>query len=82
MKSEDGIANLTSRENTVLTQLSKGYADKEIASNLAIAVPTVRSHLRSIYEKIHVRSRTEAIIKMLQRDQPRFEAESGSANRN
>lgn len=57
--------NLTGRESAILVELSKGYANKEIANNLAIAVPTVRTHLRSIYEKIHVRSRTEAIVKYL-----------------
>jgi len=61
----DSFENLTGRESDILVELSKGHANKEIASNLAIAVPTVRAHLRSIYEKIQVRSRTEAIVKYL-----------------
>ncbi len=40
---------------------------KEIASNLGIALDTVRKHLRSIYDKLHVRSRSEAIVKYLKK---------------
>ncbi len=54
---------LSDREEQILTYLSKGYANKEIADVLSISVPTVRTHLRNIYEKLHVRSRTEAIAK-------------------
>ncbi len=57
---------LTERENEILALLSKGYANKEIADKLQISVPTVRTHLRHIYEKLHVRSRSEAIVKYLQ----------------
>jgi DNA-binding NarL/FixJ family response regulator len=56
---------LTERENEILSFLSKGFANKEIADKLEISVPTVRTHLRHIYEKLHVRSRTEAIVKYL-----------------
>ena len=66
MKFSDAFAVLTERENIVLAELSKGCANKEIANNLVISVPTVRTHLRSIYYKLKVRSRTEAIIKYLQ----------------
>ena len=48
---------LTTREEEVLMLLSKGYSNKEIASQLAISVETVGSHLKHIYEKMHVRSR-------------------------
>jgi DNA-binding NarL/FixJ family response regulator len=57
---------LTEREAEILDYLVKGYANKEIADKLAVSVPTVRSHLRNIYEKLHVRSRTEAVVKYLQ----------------
>ncbi len=57
--------NLSDRENEVLTYLAKGYRYKEIAELLSISVLTVRSHLRRIYEKLHVRSRTEAVVKYL-----------------
>ena len=82
MRINDGFAGLTNRENTILAQLSKGYANKEIAVNLSISVPTVRTHLRHIYEKIQVRSRTEAIIKYLQPAFSRYEAKPISAQRN
>jgi DNA-binding NarL/FixJ family response regulator len=61
--SADIAVSLTSRENEILSYLSKGFANKEIADKMAITVPTVRTHLRHIYEKLHVRSRTEAIVK-------------------
>jgi DNA-binding NarL/FixJ family response regulator len=56
---------LTERENEILSFLSQGYANKEIADKMNISVPTVRTHLRHIYEKLHVRSRAEAIVKYL-----------------
>ena len=59
--------NLTKREHEILTYLSKGYRYKEIADVLYISVETVRTHLRNIYEKLHVRSRTEALLKFLQK---------------
>ncbi len=57
--------DLTEREDEILSFLSKGYANKEIADSMKITVATVRTHLRHIYEKLHVRSRTEAIVKYL-----------------
>lgn len=63
---QDGTdVKLTEREDEILSYLSKGFANKEIADKLNIGVPTVRTHLRHIYEKLHVRSRTEAIVKYL-----------------
>lgn len=56
---------LTEREKEILTFLSKGFANKELADKFQISVPTVRTHLRHIYEKLHVRSRSEAIVKFL-----------------
>lgn len=58
-------AVLTEREKEILLFLSKGFANKELAEQLQISVPTVRTHLRHIYEKLHVRSRSEAIVKYL-----------------
>jgi DNA-binding CsgD family transcriptional regulator len=43
--------------------MAKGYINKEIADALSIGLETVRSHLKSIYEKLHIRSRTEAAMK-------------------
>jgi len=58
-------AQLTEREKEVLQLLAQGYINKEIASKLEIAVSTVRSHIEHIYEKLHVRCRTEAAAKYL-----------------
>lgn len=57
--------NLSPRELEVLAHLAKGYRYKEIADLMSISVLTVRSHLQRIYEKLHVRSRTEAVVKFL-----------------
>ena len=56
---------LTAREEEILGQLAKGFVTKEIADKLAISPATVRFHLRHIYDKLHVRSRVEAVIKYL-----------------
>ncbi|EEF60290.1 response regulator [Pedosphaera parvula] len=56
---------LSQREEEILQQLSKGYTTKEIAERLSVSVNTVRTHLQHIYEKLHVRSRTEAVVKFL-----------------
>ena len=52
--------NLSPREEEILVLLTQGYANKEIADRLGVSFDTVRTHLRHIYEKLHVRSRTEA----------------------
>jgi len=57
---------LSEREEEILQQLSKGYSTKEIAERTSVSVNTVRTHLQHIYDKLHVRSRTEAILKYLQ----------------
>ncbi len=59
--------NLSDRESEILAYLSRGYHDKEIADKLFLSVKTVRTHLRNIYKKLHVRSRTEAVLKYLQK---------------
>jgi DNA-binding NarL/FixJ family response regulator len=56
---------LTSREKEVLDYLTKGYMYKEIASLLHISFDTVHTHTRHIYEKLHIRSRTELITSHL-----------------
>ena len=61
------VSLLTEREHEVLAHLAKGYAYKEIADLLKISFETVRTHTRSIYEKLHVHSRTEATLKYLGR---------------
>jgi DNA-binding NarL/FixJ family response regulator len=54
---------LTAREEEVLQFLAKGYACKEIASKLRLSYETVRVHVRHVYEKLHVHTRTEAVLK-------------------
>jgi len=61
------VATLTEREEQVLAHLAKGYAYKEIGSLLNISFETVRSYIRTIYDKLHVHSRTEATLKYLGR---------------
>lgn len=57
---------LSDREMEILSFVTKGLANKEIASKLNISFFTVRAHLRRIYEKLHVRCRAEAVAKYLQ----------------
>jgi DNA-binding NarL/FixJ family response regulator len=52
---------LSPREREVLHYLAKGYLYKEIAEAIGISYDTVHTHIRRIYEKLHVRSRTEAV---------------------
>lgn len=59
--------NLTPRERQVLELLAKGFLYKEIAEAMSISYDTVHTHIRKIYEKLHVRSRTEAVAKHLGR---------------
>lgn len=61
------LDTLSKREIEVVTCLAKGYRYKEIADTLAITPNTVRSHIRRIYEKLQVTSRTEAAVKLTQR---------------
>ena len=57
---------LSRREKEVLELLCRGYANKEIGDSLHLSIETVRDYLKSIYDKLHVRSRTEAVLKALQ----------------
>lgn len=54
---------LSRREQEILELLLRGFANKDIASQLSISVFTVKNHLRHIYEKLHVRSRTDVMLK-------------------
>jgi DNA-binding NarL/FixJ family response regulator len=56
-------ADLSGREQEVLDLLTQGYLYKEIAERLNISVPTVNTYVRRIYEKLHVRSRAQAVAK-------------------
>ncbi|HWX20375.1 MAG TPA: response regulator transcription factor [Candidatus Binatia bacterium] len=59
------VARLTAGEKEFLQQLATGYAYKEIADRMGISIETVRSYVRAVYDKLHVHSRTEAVVKYL-----------------
>jgi len=62
---EESAANLSAREREILRLLVEGYSYKMIAADRTISIDTVRSHIKKIYEKLHVRSMTEAVSKAL-----------------
>ena len=62
-KSRQEIEALTERETEILSYLAKGHHDKEIADTLFVSIETIRTHIRNIYKKLHVHSRTEAALK-------------------
>jgi RNA polymerase sigma factor (sigma-70 family) len=61
------MAELSPRESEVIERLAQGCLYKEIAEQLGISLDTVRKHLGQVYKKLHVRSRTEAVVKYLNR---------------
>lgn len=66
-RSDREIASLSKREEEVLHHLAQGCLYKEIADRLDISIDTVRKHLNSIYSKLHVHSRTDAVVKYLRK---------------
>ena len=68
----DETASLTPRELEVLHGLSCGQPYKQIAANLDISISTVRTYIQRIYEKLHVHSQTEAVMKYARRRDDRF----------
>ena len=58
------VETLSTREREILDLVSRGFTDKEIASQLFVAAETVRWHLKHCYRKLQVRSRTEAAMKL------------------
>ena len=64
---EQGTEELTKREREILGYLSNGLRYKEIAERIFISPATVRTHIHKIYEKLHVRSKSEAILKVMQK---------------
>jgi DNA-binding NarL/FixJ family response regulator len=65
-----GAQSLSPREAQVLDLLAKGFLYKEIADTMGVTYATVHTHVRHIYEKLHVRSRTEAVAKHLGQPRP------------
>ena len=69
--------DLTAREEEILDKLIAGSSYKEIASDLGISVHTVNSHLRKVYEKLRVSSRSEAVAVALGKQSPSGHREGG-----
>lgn len=69
---EPETQKLTPREQQILEQLAKGLLYKEISDSLGISYETVNNHIRHIYQKLHIRSRSQAVAKY-------FEQAGGSA---
>jgi NarL family two-component system response regulator LiaR len=61
-KEEPAAPKLTDREMQIITSLSRGRANKEIARDLSISEKTVRNHVSNIYKKLHVYDRTQAVL--------------------
>jgi DNA-binding NarL/FixJ family response regulator len=59
------IEQLSPREQQVLNWLAEGFAYKQIAAEMNLSMGTIRTYIRSMYEKLHVNSRTEAVVKYL-----------------
>ncbi len=64
LEGKNELQKLSSREQTILELLSKGLRYKEIADKLFISTETVRTHVRNIYDKLQVNSRTDALNKV------------------
>lgn len=62
---QDGF-NLSAREKEVLQHLVKGMSYKMIADKCGISIDTIRFHVKNIYEKLHVNSKSEAVVKAIQ----------------
>lgn len=67
-KPSQNLRQLTGRESEILKLLAKGYLYKEIADRLGVSMSTVRTHISAVYEKLHVHSRTEAVMKLAGRN--------------
>ncbi|PUZ23784.1 two component transcriptional regulator, LuxR family [Chitinophaga costaii] len=66
-KANQEVFNLSNREMDILHLLVKGYSHKMIASALFIAINTVNNHIKSIYQKLHVHSVSEAVATAIQK---------------
>ncbi len=62
---DDETQSLSPREAQVIEFLAKGYLYKEVADTMKVSYATIHTHIRHIYDKLQVRSRTEAVVKHL-----------------
>jgi len=67
-RAADWMGQLSPKEGDILKLLSEGFQYKEIADRLVISMDTVRTHIRRIYQKLDVHSRTDAVVKYLTAD--------------
>lgn len=65
-QNSSGIQSLTPREHDVLSLLVRGYSYKMAAIEIGIGIETLRYHIKNIYIKLHVNSKSEAVAKALQ----------------
>ena len=65
LRDESESARLSVREEQILLLLSQGYSNKLIADKLDLSVDTVCSHLKHVFNKLHVNSRTEAVVRYM-----------------
>jgi DNA-binding NarL/FixJ family response regulator len=71
VKIQDESTRLSVREEQILMLLSQGYANKTIADKLELSIDTVCSHLKHVYNKLHVSSRTEAVVRYMASKTPK-----------
>nr|WP_246417956.1 response regulator transcription factor [Haloferula luteola] len=64
-KTSEPLPSLAPREREILEYLATGMAPKEVAAETNLSYETIRDYLKRIYQKLHVRSRTEAVIRFL-----------------
>jgi len=76
-KPQDKSIGLSAREEEILMLLTKGFSNKEIAGQLSLSVETICTHLKRVYEKMHVHSRTEAVIRYLASVSNRIDIDRG-----
>jgi DNA-binding NarL/FixJ family response regulator len=71
-KARDESVRLSVREEQILLLLSQGYPNKLIADKLGLSIDTVCSHLKHVFGKLHVNSRTEAVVRYMASKRPQL----------
>jgi DNA-binding NarL/FixJ family response regulator len=71
-RAQDETAKLSVREEQILALLAQGYSNKLIADKLELSIDTVCSHLKHVFDKLHVSSRTEAVVRYMSSKAPQL----------